>query len=916
MKIKILTTLLVILSLGLFAQVSINTDGSSPDGSAMLDVKSTTKGMLIPRMDSTQRVAISTPATGLLVYQTDGTDGFWFYNGTAWVSLNDANHIGDQIADTDNDTKIQVEETADDDIIRFDMEGVEYFRMDSGRFEVLNTGRSVFIGKGAGLLDDRTTNLNVYIGFESGYASTTGGYNTGVGTYSLGKNINGNFNTALGTSASARNSSGGSNVAIGRFALFDNETGSYNVAVGADALEYGGVADTKNVGIGFEAGYLSVGSSNVFLGHQAGKNSSGSNRLIIANGSNSTPLIYGEFNSGKIGIGTTTPDTTLHIAGSIKMVDGKQQAGYVLTSDAAGLASWQAAVVDTLSLIADADNDTKIQVEKTTDEDIIRFDMAGTEFFRMDSGRFEISNTGGSILIGNGAGSSDDYTNNMIVAIGDSALHNNSIGSNNGLTGANNTAIGFKALFANTTGYRNMAIGANTLQNNTTGYYNIGIGSNSLLNNTAGTENTSIGHSSLTANTGSYNTAVGQRAGWYNSSGNNNTSLGNLAGANNATGSNNTYLGYKAGYSIAQNLENVTLVGANANATVSNAVILGNGANVGIGTSAPQKTLDVNGDIRGIQAIFTTVNTDLIFCGDGFTAAFGTSQDDGLFRHNTMVGSNSGGGNVMSGEYNAAFGDQALDQATTGDYNTALGAKSLQATSTGNYNTAVGYLAGQSSTFSNSTAIGANTINTASNQIRLGDNTVTSIGGFAGWSNVSDGRFKKNIRSNVAGLDFIMELRPVTYHMDLDAMDAFFKQSDVESGKKEEMSPEHQAILAEAKAQKEAILHTGFIAQEVDEVAQRLNFDFSGIDAPQNENDHYSLRYAEFVVPLVKAVQEQQKIIEDLMTSNEQLQTKVDDIDALKAENTEMKTANEKQQAEIENIKAMLGLNNEIVKNK
>jgi hypothetical protein len=55
MKTQILTTVLILLSLGLFAQVGINTDNSTPDGSAMLDVKSTTKGMLIPRMTSDQR---------------------------------------------------------------------------------------------------------------------------------------------------------------------------------------------------------------------------------------------------------------------------------------------------------------------------------------------------------------------------------------------------------------------------------------------------------------------------------------------------------------------------------------------------------------------------------------------------------------------------------------------------------------------------------------------------------------------------------------------------------------------------------------------------------------------------------------------------------------------------------------------
>ena len=55
---------------------------------------------------------------------------------------------------------------------------------------------------------------------------------------------------------------------------------------------------------------------------------------------------------------------------------------------------------------------------------------------------------------------------------------------------------------------------------------------------------------------------------------------------------------------------------------------------------------------------------------------------------------------------------------------------------------------------------------------------------------------------------------------------------------------------------------TGFIAQDVEAAAQSIGYNFSGVDAPKNENDYYGLRYAEFVVPLVKAVQEQQVIIE------------------------------------------------------
>ena len=65
--------------------VGINT--TTPDASAALDVVSTTQGMLVPRMTAAQRGLISSPATGLMVYQSDATAGFYFYNGTAWTQL-------------------------------------------------------------------------------------------------------------------------------------------------------------------------------------------------------------------------------------------------------------------------------------------------------------------------------------------------------------------------------------------------------------------------------------------------------------------------------------------------------------------------------------------------------------------------------------------------------------------------------------------------------------------------------------------------------------------------------------------------------------------------------------------------------------------------------------------------------------
>jgi len=88
MKTFYLFFLLVLLSVISIAQnVGINSDGSTPNASAMLDVKSTNSGILIPRMTATQKGDIDSPATGLLVYQTDGTAGFYYYTGSAWTLL-------------------------------------------------------------------------------------------------------------------------------------------------------------------------------------------------------------------------------------------------------------------------------------------------------------------------------------------------------------------------------------------------------------------------------------------------------------------------------------------------------------------------------------------------------------------------------------------------------------------------------------------------------------------------------------------------------------------------------------------------------------------------------------------------------------------------------------------------------------
>ena len=79
---KVTAILAILVGFTMSAQVGIGT--TTPDASAALDITSTTEGLLMPRMTEAQRIAISTAATGLMVYQTDGTEGFYYYNGSSW----------------------------------------------------------------------------------------------------------------------------------------------------------------------------------------------------------------------------------------------------------------------------------------------------------------------------------------------------------------------------------------------------------------------------------------------------------------------------------------------------------------------------------------------------------------------------------------------------------------------------------------------------------------------------------------------------------------------------------------------------------------------------------------------------------------------------------------------------------------
>ena len=108
-------------------------------------------------------------------------------------------------------------------------------------------------------------------------------------------------------------------------------------------------------------------------------------------------------------------------------------------------------------------------------------------------------------------------------------------------------------------------------------------------------------------------------------------------------------------------------------------------------------------------------------------------------------------------------------------------------------------------------------------------------------------RIKKNIKDNVPGIAFINKLKPVTYNIDLGAVNKII-QPPVIKTKDGNLITASEEETAAGKA-KEQIVYTRSIAQDVEKAAQSLNYDFSGVDAPKSDKDLYGLRYAEFVVP-------------------------------------------------------------------
>jgi trimeric autotransporter adhesin len=270
--------------------------------------------------------------------------------------------------------------------------------------------------------------------------------------------------------------------------------------------------------------------------------------------------------------------------------------------------------------------------------------------------------------------------------------------------------------------------------------------------------------------------------------------------------------------------------------------------NVGIGKRALQLNTTGSENVAvGVNAL--AVNTT----NSGITAIGYKALAANVEVNNTAVGHLA---LVVStqGKNNTAVGERSMQANLTGTQNAALGALTMGTNTTGSNNTALGFLSNVSlNNFNNATALGSSSVVNASNKVRIGNSTVTVIEGQVAYTWPSDARFKFNVTEEVKGLDFINKLRPVVYNFDTRKFQQFLVQNMPEA--------DRAAYLQADFGPSTAVRQSGFLAQEVEQVAKEVGYDFNGIHVPVDANDNYSLAYAEFVVPLVKAVQEQQQLI-------------------------------------------------------
>ena len=699
--------------------VGINT--TTPDPSAAMEVvsKSNNQGILIPRLTTIQRTGITSPANGLMVYDST-TKTFWFFDGTNWVDIG-ATSIPTKIEDADMDTAVEtIEGTGGDtDVVNVNVDGNTKFKFIEDRLESDNINGNLFVGQTAG--KDNTGSGNTFLGNGSGAKNNSGFSNTFIGNKSGSKNTSGNANVFLGHNAGIENTIGIKNTFLGRYAGSENTEGDDNIFIGYSAGES-----------------IVSGGNNIFIGNQTDLGSDVSNKLVIENNLSSIPLIYGEFDNDLLRVNGTF---NINNAFSFPTADGA--ANQILATDGSGILSWTTPSAPIPTKIEDADMDTSVEaIDGPGATDKIEFSVDGNTQWRFVKDRLESINLDGNLFIGDGAGG----LNVVNSGLGEGIL-NTFIGSSSGLlnsSGSRNTFVGRLAGLSNSTGTNNTFIGLSAGTGNTTGGINICIGPSSGFKLGAGAHNIFVGSAAGHDNTKIDNVFIGSEAGFMND-GEKNIFIGRSAGGN-ELGSEKLYIENTSSASplIYGEFDN-DLLRINGTLNINNAFSFPTSdgavnqilATDGSGTlswttpsasSIPSKIEDADMD-TSVEAIDGTGNTDKIEFTVNGTSTWEMTKDrleetngsDNIFigkntgnattsaTESVFVGTNAGisnatgDGNVylgkdagatnVAGTANVYVGHSSGSAGAGGSNNTFLGGQA-GALATGNQNTYVGQLAG------------------------------------------------------------------------------------------------------------------------------------------------------------------------------------------------------------------------------
>lgn len=392
-----------------------------------------------------------------------------------------------------------------------------------------------------------------------------------------------------------------------------------------------------------------------------------------------------------------------------------------------------------------------------------------------------------------------------------------------------NTAVGHRAMFPMTSAQFNTAVGSGSMLS--------GLGLNLNYNTTVGHlamrdvgtfRSTAFGHRAMETGSEHSNTAAGAQAlltypDW-----------GGVA------------IGYQAGMN-------------GGDGVGRGAVRSGSGTGFGVGACA--SSTEKNNYAFGYNALnnVTTGQKNVAF-GYGSLGVITTNTECVAIGANSLLS--------CTGQHNNAFGFSALDAVTSGSWNTGLGTFAGPTTGALNYTTAVGY----------------NAAPTAHGRIVFGTTLSNNLtGGFGAWQNPSDARFKRDVQADVPGIELIRALRPVTYRLDAPAIERF---TGAEARLQRSGDP---VALAEHRAGWERVAHdrhTGLLAQEAATALDSLGVCADIVHTPLTEQDHYTIGYAAWVVPLVRTVQQQQERIALLRSANAALITRLEELERTAAART------------------------------